>query len=288
MKSFGISASIGIGTNRIVSSTLCNWAKIKIGSFFKFKSDENWYKIVNVQNLYWIKDFNVKHRNIITIPEIVFPYLGVNDELEITYKEYELLDIRVISNPGKKYQINEIVYLNGGLISRDLDQATAIKVLAVNEIGEIVNYEIFNRGKYLQAPEGECETFSSGSGFGAKFYCAFKEIEKRGWTDRKIISINYIDGQTVIALNGSLPEGLKNGKLSVKKWEALIENNYYARKSNVISENYEVITDFIQDSGIPKLIRGHINPDLIINQGFEILYNRIIKLEKQIKELKEK
>lgn len=287
MKSFGVSASVGIGTNKIVSSTLCNWAKVKIGSFFKFKNDESWFKIVNIKNLYWIKDFNVKHRNIITIPEIVFPYLGINDELQITYKEYELAEVRVVSDPGKKYAINEIVYFNGGLISRDLDQSAAIKVLATNEAGEIVHYEVFNKGKYLVVPEGECTSFSSGVGSGAKFYCSFKEIESRGLTDRKIVSINFIDGNTVIALNSPLPEGLKIGKLSVKKWEVLLENNYFARQSNVVSEPYEIITDFILDSGIPKLIRGHINPDLIINQGFETLYRKILELDSEIKKLKD-
>lgn len=286
MKTFGTTANISVGSNKVISSTNCHWAKIIPGSFFKFTNDTEWIKVLNSSDFFWIKEFTTKHKNIITLSENVFPILQVGDELELTYKEYELSDIKIISNGGTNYSVDEILYFNGGNVSTDLQQPTAIKVKSINEHGEITNFEIFNRGKYLSFPEGEILTSSSGCGHGAAFFCNYKEIESRGWTDKIISNISYGGSETIISLNSSLPDGLQKGKISVKKWELVLDKQYFNRPKNVVSESYEVHRDFILGSQIPLLRKGHANPDFVINQGFEILWKKIQDLEKQINSLK--
>lgn len=285
MKVFGTTANICIGTNKVISSTNCYWGKVISGSYFKFNKDSDWIKIVNSKSLLWIKEFTSKHKNVIILSENAFPYLQIGDELEITYKEYELLGIKVISNTGFNYSVGEIIYFNGGNVSLDLQQSTSLKVKSVGENGEIIDFEIFNKGKYLVPPKDEILTTSSGTGNGASFYADFKEIELRGHTERKISSISYSGIQTIISLNSSLPEGLEKGKLSVKKWEITLDSQYFYRDKNVISEDYDIHNDFIPGNPIPILKKGHNNPDLVINKGFEIIWNKIIELEKKIEEL---
>lgn len=293
MKSFGPYCSIKYNTNLLVSSTQCHWGKAKKGAFFKFSNDEKFIEVVNCKDVYYIKNFNTKNRNVLVIQDECFPYLSLNDIIEITYKEYELLDIGLIVSFGSGYQPGDFIYFNGGSLSPDVLSPVTLKVKSDNHTGGVNDYEIINKGKYLTLPESIVEVTTNGNGNGFKTKPDFKEIEKRGWLDRSIIDIKNNPGQTILTLNQPLPEGVSTGKLSVKKWEITLASNYTSREQNVMAESYIITNDTIPIINVPKLMRGHPNPDIIINSVFqkigEILDSqskKIEKLEKEIQDLK--
>jgi hypothetical protein len=293
MKNFGPYCSIKHNTNLLVSSTQCNWGKVKKGAFFKFQNDEKFIEIINCKDIYYIKNFNVKNRNVLIINDECFPYISLNDIVEITYKEYELSDLGLVVSLGSGYQPGDFVYFNGGSLSPDITSPVTLKVKSINHNGGINDFDIISKGKYLNLPDSVVETTTNGNGQGFKAKPDFKEIEKRGWLDRSIIDIKNNPGQTVITLNQPIPEGVSNGKLSVKKWEINLISNYIFKEQNIISEPYTITNDIIPIINVPKLMRGHPNPDVIINLAIqkvaEILdlqSKRIEKLEKEIEFLK--
>lgn len=290
MKSFGPYCSIKHNTNLLVSSTQCNWGKAKKGAFFKFLNDEKFIEIINSKDIYYIKNFNTKNRNVLIISDECFPYLSLNDTIEITYKEYELLDLGLLISFGSNYQPGDFIYFNGGSLSPDILSPVTLRIKSVNHTGGVNDYEIINKGKYLILPDTIVETTTNGNGSGFKVKPDFKEIEKRGWLDRSIVDIKNNPGQTILTLNQPLPEGVTIGKLSVKKWEVTLASNYISREQNVISEPYIITNDTIPILNIPKLMRGHPHPDIIINLAFqkigEILESQNKKIENLEKELK--
>lgn len=285
MKNFGTTASALFNSDLIVSSTSCHWSKIVYGCHFKFKNDLEWNTVVKNEEIYWIKDFEVKNRNIISINSNVFPYLQVGDDIEITYKEYELDSIKIISQSGTNYSVGDLIYLDGGNLSPDNSQCSILKVKNTDSEGGIIDFEIINRGQYLIFPQNEITTTSNGGGLGLNIFANFREIEKRGWLDRKITGLTYPNNNTVISLSKSLPDGLQKGKLSVKKWSLKLEKPYSIRGQNIINEPYEIHTDFIPGSNLLKMVKGHSAPDLVINKNNEFLWKKILELEEKINKI---
>lgn len=288
-KSYGTVASIANGTNRIVSSTSCHWLKIEPGALFKFDKDESFSEVANVNNYKYVKNFIVKNRNTIIVESNVFPDLFTGDTIEITYKEYSLDNIKLITSPGHNYKIGEIVYLDGGILVPDNHSVASIKVTGLNDSGGITEYDIISPGRYLKSPEeSECNTSSSEEGHGAKLAIEFKELEKRGWTDRTISSIKYLPNQSIISLTNLLPEGVKIGKLSAEKWEITTINDYYFRGKDVCAESYDLSTHMLPNYGLHKLVRGESDPTIVINRNFIKLSEQIKRLEEEISKLKNK
>ncbi|CAK0749986.1 conserved hypothetical protein [Gammaproteobacteria bacterium] len=294
MKNFGPSCSIKHGTNKLISSTQCHWGKVAEGSHFKFNKDKNYIEVLSAKDIFYIKDFETKNNNVLIINENLFPMITVNDMLEITYKEYELNEIDIIVSAGRGYAEGDVIYFNGGELSRDFHTGTSLRVSGVNEHGGILEYSIIEKGKYLVPPDSLCDTSTNGFGDKAQFAFRFQELGHRGWIDRSVTNIKYNNAQTLLTLAQAIPDGIKNGKLNVKKWEITLKDNYNLRDSNVISEDYEIINDIIPHTNIPKLYYGHANPDRIINHGFTKISQhisqhdeRISKQEKELADLRE-
>ncbi len=289
MKSFGTTCSVVYGTNRVVSSSQCHWGKVKTGGFFKFSGDNKHFTIIERKDFRWTKNFALKNKNTIIIEDNIFPNITKKDNLIITYKEYELENINVITDKGKKYKKDDLVYLNGGSLSNDLNTPVILKIVSINNHGGVEDCEVYNKGKYLSYPdEKEITTITNGDGENLKLNISFRELEKRGWVDREVFDIKYNAGQSIITILQPLPEGLPNGKLSIEKWELFLDSSYILRNENVVSEEYEITNDFIPNLEIPKLIRGQSNPDIIINYGFQKIGEKIKNLEDRIKQLENK
>ncbi len=289
MKSFGPSCSIKYGTNKLVSSTQCHWGKVANGSHFKFNKDQSYTEILSAKEIFYIKDFETKNNNVLYIKENLFPMITANDMIEVTYKEYELSEIDIIVSAGRGYGIGDIVYFQGGELSRDLHTGISIKVTNVNDNGGILEIEILEKGKYLVPPESLCETSTNGFGERAQFSFRSQELGQRGWIDRAIVDIKYNNSQTLLTLAQAIPDGIKNGKLNVKKWEIILKDLYYSRSSDVIAEPYEIINDIIPYTNIPKLSFGHGSPHTVINQGFSKVSQHLLdhntRLQKQDEEI---
>lgn len=286
-KSFGRHASIKSGTNRIVSSTDCHWLKVTSGSLFKFNRDNDFLQVVSASKIRYTKDFTVKNRNILMVPINVFPDIMKNDSVEITYKTYKLDSITIMTSPGQDYKVGEVVYIDGGTLVPDDHASASILVESVGDSGEIIDYKILSEGKYLQVPQiQDADTSSNDVGHGAKFYVNFTEIGQRGWLQKAVYDIKYLPTQSIITLSQPLPDGVVSGKLSVEKWEIITKEPYNFAGKDAITEGYVISTDSLPHLGLSKLVRGALEPDIIINRNFTLLSEKIKALEAEIANLK--
>ena len=106
-------------------------------------------------------------------------------------------------------------------------------------------------------------------------------LDSRSIEERSVKSIR-IDGEnnkTHLELNNSLPPKLIKGKISINKWEILLNINHPGE--NRINTTYQVIRDFTPNLNIP-LMKGNISKN-------EAVYNEAIsKIDEAIKKLYDK
>ena len=79
----------------------------------------------------------------------------------------------------------------------------------------------------------------------------------------------------------SLPTGIKEGKLSIEKWEMILVSNYQGE--NKIAQPFQVIRDFTPNYRIPLITKNSFNQELIINHALTILDKKIAELENKLK-----
>ena len=93
--------------------------------------------------------------------------------------------------------------------------------------------------------------------------------------ERGIADIESKEDSTVLHLSHSLPPRVKNGSVSVSKWEVTLDAEYLGENRNDIG--YEILKDFTPNLELP-LIRGDV-----ASSG--ILYNEaVLSLDKKITE----
>ena len=211
-KHFGYTGSIQKDTNRLIASSQANWGALEEGSFIIFEDDQDFYKVINKENYFYIKDFDKVEQDKIFIHENVGIKLSLNDSIKLTFKEYELSSIN-IKNPGHGFNVGDILTIQGGEIKKDLIEdaniPSEIRVQEVGDDGEILEVEIISNSLYLSPPEETLQEFKS---------CAldlnFSMSDKRTIETRSISNLLYSEEGTVIVLNHPLPPNSKHGKIS--------------------------------------------------------------------------
>lgn len=271
MKTFNQNTSILFDTNRAVSSTEEPWGSIRENSYVCFGDDENFYTIGKIQPLFYIKDFMVKDGSLLTINGDCGINLLEGDTAQISFKEYELLTVISCLSPGKGYKIGEIISLVGGqpVIDKFTGkiQNCSFTVNRVDADGGILQVQLNNRGRYYQPPEKEADV--EGSGSGAKIKAEYIVPNERNIQEKTIVKLEKKSSETIVWLDSPLPEGVKDGKLSVDKWEMYLTSNYAGEtKTNV---NYHVMRDFTPHLKLPLIVPGIKNPETIYNLAANII-----------------
>lgn len=275
-KYFGYTASILKGSNRLIASSQANWAGLPTGSFVIFDEDEDFYKVVDKESFFLVKDFEKIEDDKILIKENVGVKLSLNDSIKLTFKEYELSNV-TIRNSGSGFKVGDILTAKGGACKKDLINDLTIpadvKVSKVDKKGAIKELEINTKGLYLSCPDS-IQVFDS-----AELELHFTATEKRTIEDRSISNILYSDNETVLVLNQGLPLNLGNGKLSVEKWELILSNEY--PKETKINATYKVLTEFTPHLNLPLLRNDLSKNEAVLNQA-------LMTIDKEIKDLKDK
>lgn len=276
MKQFGQFTSIKNNSSELYSSTYCDWRRIKPGSAFKIDNIQQLLMIESVRPFFIIKDFKTINRNILEINGDVFPYIFQDDLAEITYKEYTLESFDTpFSNGGTGYAVGDLLFADIGVLSPDsLGDDLTLKVEKVDTLGSILKTSVLKYGKYLEPPVNHLglTTFATnGSGNNFRVLCSFKETDNRPRFDKRILSINTVDGITKLTLAGGMPDNIKTGKLSVKKWVAQLSAPFYDPRGDVNSKTYKVFVDFTPFLKMPYLLPNSGNLENIINKNFQII-----------------
>ena len=289
-KNFLYNASILKDSNKLISLSSDNWKNIKIGSYVKIGDDDEFYTVQKTNPIYYIKDFSVV--NDFKIKLNVDSELNIleSDTLIISYKEYELAMILEIMDGGKGYKIDDEIYLDGGDpaedISNGLQLPTKLKINQVDENGAIKEIALIDAGKYINMPEKKCK-INGGKGNGAVFEIEFKLIDDRKLLERNIIRVGKIEKNvTYVDLEYALPKGVVNGKLSVQKWEMILDKKY--KENSKYNVSYSIISDFSPNYGFPKMLKNSFSYDAIYNQGLVMIDAKLKELENRISENKGK
>lgn len=288
MKFGTYTASIVKGTNRLVSTTSSDFGVIKPGSYVKFNNENTFYQVIKSNNIYFIKDFVTLTDKSIEIKGDLGIDLLKGDELILSYKEYEVFTLFGINNPGKGYKKGEIVYLDGGALSVNLtDNVTnpaSFEIISVNENGGITQLAAKNNGIYIELPAKVCRVFSHGDGDGAILEVEYQPINNRKTIDRTVVFVDQDHVSAYVHLDYPLPQGIKQGKLSLEKYEILLNINY--PHDTKIEAACEICNSFTPTYGYPLMVRNTFNTELLYNQTVTLLDANIKSLQDQINDLK--
>lgn len=282
-QNFGIRASILQNSNKLYSSSFCDWRGVRDGAYFQFKKDKFSFNVVSRRQENYFKSFTVKNKNTIIVPFNFNPILIKEDNISIHYKEHRVNKLLFIINPGNSYRIGDMVFCLGGIINQNYQSPASFKVLQVSESGAITDLELIEQGKYIKIPENkEIKTYSDGPGQGAELALEFEEDATLTVTERAISNISFGLNETIIVFSRPLPDGINLGEISFSKWIINL-NNSYTLRGDVIGEEYEINNNLIGTSGLVKINKDDKNADSYVNKNFELLNARIIQLENQIK-----
>lgn len=288
MKLIGNIGSIKKDSNRLVSSTYSDWSPVREGTFIKFNDDFHFYTVSHTEKKIFLKDFVTIQPNIIQINENCGINIGVGDSLNISFKEYELNNYKIISS-GKGYRIGDQLTLDGGVASLNVINNTLntsiVIVTKVGSEGQINEVSVSNKGKYLTIPNPNT-ALKGGSGSGSSIEVSFKLTDHRTFTERDVQNVEFKNSETILYLVYPLPPGTKEGKLSIEKWEIILSSNYLGETNT--NEVFEIIRDFTPYYKIPLLTPNSKNQELTFNNSMAILDKKIAELEEKIKKLESK
>lgn len=280
------SISVVSNTNRLVSSSSDNFGGVRPGTYIKLGENDNLYPIFKTNNFFYLKDFTLIDNKTLKIPCDTEINLQPQDTIKIIYDEYELNSVLNIINGGKFYSPDDIINISGGEVSIDIREGfghpTKLQVKEVDENGCIKKISLFNKGKYITPPSGIIETTSK-TGMDAQFELNYSIIDNRAIINRVIKTIRFENNETILELDYSLPSGIKNGKLSVEKWEIFLNSIYLNPTSYNLS--YKIFKDFSPNYSFPLIAKNSNCLELLLNEVILKSDSKIKELENRIKEL---
>jgi hypothetical protein len=282
--SFGTRASILQNSNKLYSSSFCDWRGVREGAYFQFRKDKFTFNVVNTKLETYSKSFTIKNKNSIICPFNFNPILIKDDNINLIHKELRVKKLLFIINPGSNYRIGDMVFCIGGILNQNYQSGGSFKVISVGGQGEITDLELIESGKYIQIPDNkEIKTYSDGPGQNAELALEFEEDAVLGTLERTVSNLIFDQNETTIIFSRPLPEGITHGELNFSKWLITLNNSYNLRNSNVIGEEYEIHNDLIGGSGLMKVDKIDNSSCSKININFELLNRRLSEMEEKLK-----
>ena len=276
-KQFGYTASILKDTNRLVASSQADWGTLRDGSYILLEGDDHFYKAVGTDNFFYVKDVEVRSEDTLFINDNTGVKITLNDILTFTTKYYHVKSAKVILT-GNGYSKGDLLHVKGGVCSHNsldgIDIPAELEVADTGSQGEIKALTVRNPGKYIELPS-ECE-LSGMSGNGVRAKLKVDVMDERMIEERSVKNITIKDDETTITLSHALPPRVKRGKISINKWEILLNVNYPGE--NKINTRYQVIRDFTPNLNLP-LMRGDLyKNETVFNEAVSSLDEKIKKI----------
>lgn len=283
MKNFGYTLSILNNTNRAVSHSECDWRALREGSLCVIGDDSVFYTVAKSEPFLYKKPFELVTPNRINIKDNVSINLQESDTVKISYKEYELLTLISINNGGKDYKLGQKISISGGIPSINIQDNTpkeSIFLIAqVGPSGEIERLELTDKGQYI-IPPNKLSGVKSNNGEGAVLDIEYKTTELDKEIERTVTKIENNNLESFVTFNYSLPSGVKYGVLFCKKYQFYLNSNYVGESK--IGTNYKILRDATPNFNLPLLVKNSVSSELIINEAFKIIDNKLKELFERI------
>jgi hypothetical protein len=282
-KNTGYSISILGNSNKILSSTQENLASLAPGTLIKIGESDLLYPVQSSRNIYYNKNFEVINGRQIKINEDTETYIQREDLIKIIYDEYELEYLFDVENPGQYYKVGDVLNIKGGELSIDIrdgmGQPTKFVVDEIGEAGAIKKLSLKDKGRYIKIPEGKIEVWG-GTGQDCILNLKYKMIDNKNIEEKTVKNVEFKEGYTLLSLDYSLPQNIKNGKLSLEKSELTLAIQYLGK--TILNSPYKIIKDFTQVLGLPLTVKNNQEFHLVFNQAMQI----IDRLGAEVKELR--
>ncbi len=278
--------SIKNDTWRIVSSSEDNFGGLVPGSFIKLGRDNFLHQIVKIDRFFYTQKFKLIDSRVLEINFDTGIELQQNDIINISYSEYELEMLVSICNDGFDYQPNDELTVNGGVVSTDISTGlgfpTKFIVNAVTMNGGISQLSIQHHGQYLEPPNNKALLFG-GSGDGAEVELSYRERPIKSKVKRTISKIEFKDNKTIITLDYPINNSIKEGNISVEKYELFLLNKYTGPTERNIP--YEIFKDATPNLQLPLLIPNSLSTQLLFNESMRRLDLKIAELDDRIRQI---
>lgn len=286
MKNFSHSINVNNNSNYIINHTECDWSAMRKNSLISIGNDMHFYTIGHVEPLNVICDFSVLGNDVVLNDNLEENFI-IGDTVTISYKEYELFGITSIINKGQGYKIGDILSPDNGIVSNNIFDNTMyytnLKVADIDGDGGILKLDIQDNGRYIEPPQNS-SSLSGGNGSNAQIFLSYRVINNRKMVDKQVISCKYNNGITSVELDSSLPSGVKDGKLSMRKFKGWLTSNYIGQTQRDIK--YHVVRDATPFLGMPFLSKNSNKNEEFYNHTILQLDHKLKDLQRQIDELK--
>lgn len=291
MKNLQYLVNVKNNSNKIYTLTSHDFGvSAKSGNLINFNNEPHNYTVDKTHRIFYIQDFIVESDKYITIKEDVGFNILKSDTITLSYKEYEMMAIMSIIEPGGRYKPGDKIFPEGGVlvksIEHNLTQPAEFEVVEVNETGGVTVLGLKNIGLYLQTPSKICDTHCNRIGKGLKLELEFKIKSDRKIIEKEIAEIFTDHKETKIYLNYPLPNGILNGKLSLQKDQIILTEEYKGEtKSNIPCS---ILRDFSSHLKLPLVNPQHFAIDKTLNHVIHQIDNHFKKTDEKILEVEKK
>lgn len=274
-------ASVKTGTNSVKGLSENDWETVREGSHLKFLEDNIHYMVGSKKKYFYIKPFtNVDGKTILIENENGIDFMR-NDTISITHKDYEIIDINEIVDSGSGYSVGDVVQINKFSPSIEVASNTynyaELRINSVNDDGGVTSISVEDKGSFIDKISDSQEIeLLGGNGENCKIKVFGNLKEQRTTIERNIVSVERGNGNCKINLNYSIPKEIKNGKVSVNKWELLLSSPYQGQDK--IEKICNITRDFTKNFNLPLMSYNSSNQDVAHNES-------VAKLDSLIKEL---
>lgn len=253
MKNINTNISIINNSNRIVSSSNADWGLLRQNTNILIGNDKMPYTIAEFKKFFYIKNFSVTDTQTIKIEDTIKANLLVGDEIDLSYKEFYAVEI----NLKKEATANE---------EKIIEHEQFIEPIKVSLTKGSDITEIVDGGKSL----GKINEIGD-------YKISYNEFSDRKMAKYEIVSMDLTN--STILLNKVLPAGVKEGKISVQKWEAFLNTNYMGHDR--LNVQCHISRDFTPNLGLPYVPQFGPAQSAIINDILK-------RLDIEIQEIKNK
>jgi hypothetical protein len=278
MKGFGYLASILNGSNLLVSSTRCNWSKLKKGGLVKIGEIDEYFTINHFERIVYAKPFTVKNRNCISVTGNIKPYIINADQIVMTLKQYELSDEYVITDGGSGFKPGDLLFYDQGA-----EHSILLKVTAtLND--SVSAFTIVNRGTFSNEFHDELK-FNSESGQNFRLISKSQEKAEKQKIDRECLNVVYNPEETLIYFAHTLPGYIKSGEISLTKWTCKLNREFLNSKGDHLNQQYKFFVELTPHYSFPLLLQNHQKPEDLLNNIFYKIDAELHSLQQQINKL---
>ncbi len=272
-----------IGTTQ---SDFCTTARP--GSIVHFIGNNTTFHVNRTDKIFFVRDFQVFDKYISIKENIGFNILK-GDNLTLSYKEFELWTLMDIKNSGKNYKVGNIIYVEGGILAGSTDhnktEPIEFEVIEIEDGGKVKSLGLKNSGLYLESPPKICKTHcNTNIDGGLELELEYLTRGERKIIEREVINVVADHKEAKIYLNYNVPKGVKEGKLSLTKWQIILDQNYTGETTQ--NAEISICRDFSKHLKMPLVNSNHFSMETSINKSLHAIDKHAENMEREIQELK--